>query len=121
MAIYEPGDIVVVPFPFTDREATKHRPALVLSPPAFNEESGTHVLAMITSAKQSSWPLDCPITDLVSAGLSSPSIVRMKLFTLHARLILRRTGVVAATDKQAIAHAVRGIVGTWVATSRAVV
>ena len=47
---YEPYDVVVVPFPFTDRLTSKRRPALVLPDrEAFNEEVGQAVLAMITS------------------------------------------------------------------------
>lgn len=42
--------VVRVPFPFTDRNATKNRPALVLSDPvAFNTPAGHSVMAMITS------------------------------------------------------------------------
>jgi len=39
--IYEPWDVVVVPFPFTERAGTKRRPALVLSKKAFNENGHT--------------------------------------------------------------------------------
>ena len=56
---FEAFEVVVVPFPFTDRTTTKRRPALVLSDAkAFNRQVGQSVLAMITSAKNSNWPLD---------------------------------------------------------------
>ncbi len=93
-------DVVVVPFPFTDRKATKRRPALVLSSKLFNDSSGHSVLAMITSAEQSSWPGDLPISDIESAGLTTDCLVRMKLFTLDARLILRKAGSLAAPDQK---------------------
>ena len=81
----------------------KRRPALVLSAAgAFNRKTDHVVLAMITSADNSGWPLDVPITDLDSAGLVSPSVVRMKLFTLDNRLILRKAGVLAASDRSAV-------------------
>ena len=48
-------DVVVVPFPFTDRHAAKRRPALVLSSRSFNQASQHSVLAMIASAEQSGW------------------------------------------------------------------
>ena len=49
---YEPFDIVVVPFPFTDAAQSKHRPALVLSQnTTFGAIIGHSVLAMITSQK----------------------------------------------------------------------
>jgi mRNA interferase MazF len=102
MPIFEKFAIVVVPFPFTDQDATKRRPALVLSSTAFNSSVQHSVLAMITSAKNSNWLLDVQISDLNSAGLTSASIVRMKLFTLDNRLIIRQAGMLAVADQQAL-------------------
>ena len=105
---FEAFDVVVVPFPFTDRAATKRRPALVLSDrSAFNAGIGHVVLAMITSASHSDWPLDVPLADLQAAGLTSASVVRMKLFTLDERLILRKAGSLAAADRKAVAAALK--------------
>jgi mRNA interferase MazF len=51
-------DVVVVPFPFTDRPVTKKRPALVISDAgSFGDRIGHAVLAMIISAKNTPWPL----------------------------------------------------------------
>ncbi len=101
----KPFDVVIVPFPFTDRRASKRRPALALSSEAFSEESGHTVLAMITSADNPPWPMDVPI-DAASAGLKSPSKVRMKLFTLDNRLILRKAGSLSARDRRSITAAI---------------
>ncbi len=99
---YEAYDVVVVPFPFTDRESTKRRPALVLSKlSSFSQPSAHSVLAMITSEKNDPWPLDTRISDLASAGLSAASVLRMKLFTLDNRLILKKIGILAPNDQKA--------------------
>jgi len=94
--------LVVVPFPFTDRTAQKRRPALVLSQPGFQQASGHLLLAMVTSAKQSAWPLDWPIQDCQAAGLPQPCLVRFKLFTLDERLILERLGALAPPDRAGV-------------------
>ena len=107
--ICEPWDVVVVPFPFTDRREAKRRPALVLSQTAFNQR-GHSVLAMITSAAQSAWPGDSRIEDLASAGLSHACIVRLKLFTLDNRFILKKAGRLSPVDR---ANAAKQI-ATWV-------
>jgi mRNA interferase MazF len=100
---YKPFDVVVVPFPFTDIKADKRRPALVLSRDVnFNKKSGHAVLAMITSQKNPDWPLDTSLTDGRKAGLKAPSKVRMKLFTLDGRLIIRRIGKLTTKDQKAI-------------------
>lgn len=102
---FEAYDVVVVSFPFTDRLAQKRRPALVLSSrPAFGAAIGHSVLAMITSDKdgRDRWPLDVPIRDLSSAGLPAASLLRMKLFTLDDRLILRKAGHLSAGDRKAV-------------------
>jgi mRNA interferase MazF len=108
MAGYDRFDVVVVPFPFTDRASTKRRPALVLSgADPFNRATGHVLLAMITSARHSHWPLDTPIADLDRAGLPSPSMVRMKLFTLDGRFILRTLGRLADEDQIPVADALQ--------------
>ncbi len=92
-------DVVVVPFPFTDKVTAKRRPALVISnASAFNRRAGHSVMAMITSADNAAWALDAPLADLASAGLPSPSVVRMKLFTLDHRFVIRKSGRLAARD-----------------------
>ena len=57
---------------------------------------------MITSAGYTVWPLDIPISDLTSAGLPVPSLVRMKLFTLDDILVVRRIGILSSTDKNEV-------------------
>jgi len=109
---FEQWAVVVVPFPFTDRRAERRRPALVVSrPDALGNRVGQSVLAMITSAAHSAWPLDVPLTDLASAGLQAPSLVRMKLFTLDDRLVERQVGALAAADVQVAAAALIRLFG----------
>jgi mRNA interferase MazF len=100
---FEQFAVVRVPFPFSDRETTKNRPALVLSDAgAFNTRAEHSVLAMITSATGSEWPLDCPVGDLAAAGLRTPSVVRFKLFTLDHRLVRGQLGSLSAADKRLV-------------------
>ena len=94
---FEQFDVVRVPFPFTDRTATKNRPALVLSQSDFNNAADHSVLVMITSAVND-WPLDCPIQDIQAAGLPVASRIRFKLFTLDNRLIRGKLGALSAND-----------------------
>lgn len=107
---FERFEVVVVPFPFTDSAAKKRRPALVLSNAAeFNLPAGHSVMAMITSAENAAWPLDVMISDGNAAGLAAASMVRMKLFTLDNRYVLRRIGQLAVTDRKAVAASLRSL------------
>jgi mRNA interferase MazF len=101
-AIFEPFDVVVVPFPFTDKAAVKRRPALAVSSRAFNDAHDQLILAMITSAPQTGWPSDIPLRDWRAAGLAVACRLRFKLFTLEKRLILRRVGALADVDRNAV-------------------
>ena len=106
--IFDAGDVIIVPFPFTDRTTTKRRPALVLSNAAFNTATSHVIAAMITSAKQSAWASDVAITDLAAAGLAVPCVVRMKLFTLEAGLVVRKAGRLGAVDAEGVRETVAG-------------
>jgi mRNA interferase MazF len=102
-AIYKTFDIVVVPFPFVDKTTTKNRPALIISSQKFNNDGNT-VMMMITSALHTSWFLDAPITDLKKAGLSKPSKIRTKLFTIDNRLIKSKIGRLSKDDQHRISN-----------------
>ena len=95
--------VVRVPFPFTDRDAVKNRPALVHSSnEAFNTPAGHSVMAMIIPESNAPWPLDCPIADLRAAGLPAPSKVLFKLFTLDHRLLRGQLGRLAPADGESV-------------------
>ncbi len=102
MPIFEPFAVVRVPFPFTDRAVHRRRPAVVLSDPAFQRGSSHLLLAMITTASRSCWPLDWPIQDLAAAGLNQACCVRFKLFSLDERLVLGQLGQLAAVDRRGV-------------------
>ena len=100
---YEPFDVVVVPFPFTDSSRTKRRPALVLSQKFdFGDIIEQSALAMITSQKNEPWPLDVAIKHKKQSGLTSPSVVRMKIFTLDNRFIIRKIGHLSKADQKQV-------------------
>jgi mRNA interferase MazF len=102
MMTFEPFEVLVVPFPFSDSNEIKRRKAFVLSNPAFQAGSGTLVMAMITSAQASAWPGDVPIVDLESAGLRKTCLARMKLFTIDEALILESVGRLSKKDQASI-------------------
>ena len=104
--ICKPFEVVVVPFPFMERPVSKRRPALVLSRETFNRE-GRAILAMITSQSHSPWPGDCPVENVKEAGLASPSMVRLKLFTLDNKLMLRKIGRLAPADAHRVSGALK--------------
>lgn len=108
-AIYDPWDVVVVPFPFVERFGAKRRPAVVLSAADFNA-AGNTVLAMITTASARDWPSDVRLADWPTAGLPQPCVVRFKLFTIDNRLLLRRAGTLSARDRRTVKRSLRTVV-----------
>src|SRR5437867_11843308 len=90
------GDIVLVPFPFTDLSGEKRRPALILSPDSFDPED--LVLCAITSrlpGRPGPWEIPLQGQDVVDGQLPRPSIIRAgKLFTMHRSLVPGRFGAI---------------------------
>ena len=112
--IYNQFDVVLVPFPFTDDDIQKRRPALVLSSHEhFNKDTGHSIMAMITSARNLKWPGDVEISDLSSAGLPKASIIRMKLFTIDHRLIIEPLGMLSPKDQKMFKKMARLIFGSF--------
>jgi mRNA interferase MazF len=105
--ISEPGDVVIVPFPFSERPGVKRRPALALSSAEFNRGAGHTVLAMITTSSNPTWPGDVAIENFEHSGLPRPCIVRLKVFTIDNRLVLRLAGRLAEEDRRRVGKTLR--------------
>jgi mRNA interferase MazF len=76
MPSFEPGDVIKVPFPYTDRATRQRRPALVISASDLERTHRLLWVLMITSAENRPWPDDVPVADLAKAGLPAPSVIR---------------------------------------------
>ena len=100
--IFKAFDVVAVPFPFTDRDATKRRPALVLSNERFNQQHNQLVLAMITTATDNVWTSDVSLTDWQDAGLKLACHFRLKLFTLDQNLVVKTIGHLSSKDIKSV-------------------
>lgn len=85
MATFEQGDVVKVPFPYTDRATRQYRPALVVSTRGIERTHGLLWVLMITSAENRGWPGDVAVSNMAEAGLPAPSVVRTaKIATIEA-------------------------------------
>ena len=89
------GDVVLVPFPFSDLSQTKVRPAVCLA----DAGRGDWILCQVTSnsyGDTAAVQLDAP--DFASGGLLVVSFARPgKLFTAHAGLLVRSVGKLTPT------------------------
>lgn len=105
------GDVVLVPFPFTDLSAQKLRPALVVGRTL--GDGRDVVLAFVTSRIE---PADVQAEHLIAlegpefsmTGLKLPSRIRLdKITTLERRLVGRRLGRIGPRTAHAVAQALR--------------
>ena len=76
MRTFERGDVIKVPFPYTDRATRQSRPAVVVSTAQLQDLHGLLWVVMITSAENRGWPDDVPVANLKLAGLPVPSLIR---------------------------------------------
>jgi mRNA interferase MazF len=100
---WQKNDIVVVPFPYSDRMAEKTRPALVISGRRIKQH-GVVWVAMVTSAANDPRDCDVPVPDLRRAGLPVPSVVRTaKIACIEPGRILRKAGTLSPAAARKVA------------------
>lgn len=77
MPTFSKGDVVTVPFPYTDRDVRQRRPALVISAGPVDGDQRLYWVLMVTSADHRRWPGDVALGRRhAEAGLPAPSVVR---------------------------------------------
>ncbi len=95
---YDPWDIVLLPFPFTNLSASKKRPAVVISPKLYNSEQDVVVLFLTSKINVSSKVGDYKLKHWQSSNLPKPSMVRMKFATIDKDFILKKIGGIERSD-----------------------
>ena len=102
MPIFEPGDLVRVPFPHADSATRQFRPAIVVSAPHLVTDNAVLWVIMVTSAENRGWPGDVSLQDGHEAmGLPVPSLARTaKIATIEATQAERRGHIGAILLRQ---------------------
>jgi mRNA interferase MazF len=112
MTAYEFGDIVLVPFPFTDQTAHKKRPAVIVSSAAYHRDRQDFILLAITSQIKPSMRVgETFVKEWKRAGLLKPSIFKPVVTTVKRSLILRKLGRLTAEDLEALRKVLATILG----------
>ncbi len=103
MTGYKFGDIVLVPFPFTDQTATKRRPAVVVSSKVCHQERQDLILMAVSSQLRAFTTVgEVVIQHWQQAGLIKPSVIKPIFSTVEKGLILRKLGQLSEEDREAI-------------------
>jgi mRNA interferase MazF len=83
------GDIVLIPFPFTDLTGNKNRPAVILV-----ESEDDVIVCFITSQLKWQSAFDIVVQPTKLNGIKTSSLIRLsKLATIDKELIIGRLGV----------------------------
>jgi mRNA interferase MazF len=110
MTPYKRGDVVLVPFPFSDLSTTKKRPAVVISSTSYNESSLDIVILAVTSKTDKSTGIgECLVQEWKQAGLLKPSAIKPALSTIEQTLVLKKLGSLSAKDLTAMERALKGL------------
>ncbi len=105
---FEFGDVVLVPFPFTDQSTTKKRPAIVVSSAEYGARRPDLVIAAVSSRIRTSAGFgEVILGGWKEAGLLGPSVVKPVLATIERRLVLRRLGRLGPDDRASLEATLR--------------
>lgn len=108
MTSYRFGDIVLVPFPFSNLTESKQRPAVIVSSAAYQQARPDCILLAITSQIRA--PLgygEALIDGWKVAGLLKSSLFKPLIFTVEQSLIRRRLGALIQSDQETLGGILR--------------
>ena len=112
MTTYKFGDIILVPFPFTDQTTVKKRPAVVVSSDEYNAGRADLIIMAVTSRlHQVNKLVEKLVTDWQDAGLLKPSVFKPILATIENTLVLRKLGRLQQEDRHTLELILQDILG----------
>ncbi len=112
MTGYSFGDILLVPFPFTDQSTGKQRPAVVVSSADYNFNRPDIVVMAVTSQIRQSAPYgEIVVVDWKKAGLIKPSVVKPIFTTIEKGLVIKKLGKLTQKDETALREVLQQMLG----------
>ena len=109
---FEFGDIVLVPFPFTDQSGSKKRPAVIVSSAAYQQARRDVLIMAVTSQLRPSGSFgEVTVQDWQAAGLLKPSAIKPVVTTIEQSLVIRSLGKLKAVDLAALRGTLAIIIG----------
>ena len=109
---YKFGEIVLVPFPFSNQSTTKKRPAVVISSADYHEQLPDLLIMAITSQTRTIQTFgETIVNDWQSAGLLKPSIIKPVITTIEPSLVIRKLGQLTSEDQKMLKHTIASIIG----------
>jgi len=106
------GDVVLVPFPFTDQSGAKKRPAVIVSSSGYNAGRRDLVIMAITSQVRT--PLgfgEALIADWQAAGLIKSSVLKPVVTTIEQGLVVRTMGALSTADLRSLRETIAQAIG----------
>jgi mRNA interferase MazF len=109
---YSFGDVVLVPFPFTDQTGAKRRPAVVVCSADYQTERRDLVIMAITSQIRPRPAFgEFTVGEWKKAGLIAPSAVKPVLATIERRLVVKKLGQLQPADVRSLRRNLDQILG----------
>jgi mRNA interferase MazF len=102
---FQRGDVLLIPFPYTDlsafktREGSEAAPVVVVSSDIYHAVRSELLLAYVSSqVSQANLTIDYMLADWADAGLLKPSFVRPKVAAVEPALVVHRVGALSTQD-----------------------
>ncbi len=92
----EQGDLLLVPFPFSDQSGRKVRPVIVISNNEFNERSEDFIVVSVTSnISRDKYTLPLTISDMAEGKLFTVCCIKVEnILKIDKELIINKIGKV---------------------------
>ncbi len=108
---FQRGDVVLVPFPYSDLSGAKARPAVVLSSAAYQEVEPDVLVAAITSNLAGTSEYDYRLDGWRKAGLVCPSALKPVIATIEPGRVLQTVGHLTPGDLAEVDSRIKSALG----------
>jgi len=109
---YQFGDVVLVPFPFTDQSAIKQRPGVIVSSATYHQARRDLILMAVTSQVRGTGGFgELVVQDWQAAKLLKPSAIKPVLATLEQTLVIKTLGRLSTRDQRRLHETVATLFG----------